>query len=423
MSPLSLKLSPYDEALLRGEKGEAAKRAMRIIVEMARIQQAEELTDIAYAHIGGSVYTGEHSLEIIESLAELGGKVVVPTTMNAISLDRKRWREQGIEASFANNADRLVKAYEKMGVQPTFSCTPYVFPEKPQFGDDIVWAESNAIAYANSVLGARTNRHGDFLDICAALTGRAPKSGLHLKENRYGTFLVNVPNVKRKDVAFYTVLGYAIGRLSKEGIPVIQITEPDLTTEKLKAFSATISTAGPVGLYHIVGVTPEARTLEEALNGKEPEAVYDITIEDLENTWQQLSTTDSNKIEMIVMGSPHFTLDECQELAELVDGKTKDSNVDFLITTSTYIFNQAKEKGFVEKIEQFGARFSTDICLCMLNEMMLRDNVEHVMTNSGKFAHYGPGLISRRVIFSDMEQCVQTAVQGGKVTAKVPDWI
>lgn len=396
---------------------------MKIIVEMANIQHAEELTDISHAHIGGSIYTGEHSLQIIETFAELGGKVVVPTTMNAISLDRKRWREQGIEEQFAKNADRLVVAYEKMGVQPTFSCTPYIFPEGPELGDDIVWAESNAIAYANSVIGARTNRHGDFLDICAALTGRAPKTGLHIKENRYGTFVVNVPDVTNKDSSFYTVLGYAIGKLATKGIPVIQMNQPDLSLEDLKSFSATISTAGPVGLYHIVGVTPEAPTLEDALGGNEPTAVHDITIEQLEEIWKQLSTSNSETIEMIVMGSPHFTLDECKELAILVNGKRKSSHIDFLITTSTYVFEKAKKLGYVDTIEQFGARFSTDICLCMLNEMMLKENVNNVMTNSGKFAHYGPGLVSRKVIFGSMEQCVTTAVHGGKAVSDVPAWL
>lgn len=413
-------LSPYDYAVLNGEKGEAAKKAMQIIVNIAKIQQAKQLIDISNVHIGGSIYTGEHSLQIIELLAKLNGKVVVPTTMNAISLDRKRWIQQGINHKFAENANRLVVAYEKMGVKPTFSCTPYIFSNGPQLGDDIVWAESNAIAYANSVIGARTNRHGDFLDICAALTGRAPKTGLHIKENRYGTFVVNAPKPPENDSTFYTVLGYAIGKLSTNGVPVIVTEDKELTLEDLKSFSAAISTSGPVGLYHIVGVTPEAPTLDAAFGSNEPTTTYDLTIEQLADVRKNLSTSESDTVEMIVMGSPHFTLNECKELASLVKGKNINEDIDFLITTSTYVFEQAKKLGYVNAIEMFGGRFSTDICLCMLNEKMLKKDVKTVMTNSGKFAHYGPGLINRKVVFRNLEQCVVTSINGGRETFEVP---
>lgn len=418
----TMNLSERDKKMLDGEEGAAKQVAMRILLRIAEIQGATELVDITHAHIGGSLYTGEGSLKVIETLAEYGGKVAVPTTINSISIDRKRWKAQGIDKEFAKNADRLALAFEKMGAKPIFTCTPYIFPDGPKFGEDIVWAESNAIAYANSVIGARTNRHGDFLDICAAITGRAPLAGLHLDENRVGNFLVKVPDLGEVDSSFYTVLGYLIGKRTGEDVPVIEGISTKPTLEELKAFSSTISTAGPVGLYHMVGITPEADTTEKALGGKEPKRVYHVTKEDLTIVWEKLSTSNGEKLDAVVMGSPHFTLEECRELAGLVDGKKIDSGVDFFITTNQTVYAQAEKEGHIEKIEQFGARFGTDFCLCMLNESMFPESVKTVMTNSGKFAHYGPGLINRGVYYADMKDCVHSAISGKPLIQK-PHWL
>lgn len=420
----SLKLSEHDINLLNGKKGKAVQIAMQVIVKIAEIQKAEELMDISHVHIGGSIYTGEYSLQVIEQLQKYGGEVNVPTTINAISVDSMRWEEQGIEPTFAKNAYRLAKAFEMMGAQPIFSCTPYTFPNGPEFGDDIVWAESNAIAYANSVIGARTNRHGDFLDICAAITGRAPKAGLHLDENRYGTILIHVPEMDTQviDPSFYTVLGYIVGKKSLNGIPVIKGLKGNPSLEELKAFSAAVSTTGPVGLYHMIGITPEAETEEKAFGGKEPDKTYHITKEELHETWKRFSTNEEDSIEMIVMGSPHYTLTECKELADLVKGKKKHSNIDFLITTSSCVYSQAKEEGYINVINEFGARFSTDVCLCMLNEQMINESVEVIMTNSGKFAHYGPGLVNKKVQIATTEECVLVAIHG-KVQHILPKWL
>lgn len=417
----AVELSNYDRDVLSGKYGEAARIAIQVILEIARIQRAQKLIDISKVHIGGSIYTGQGSLKVIESLADLGGKVRVPTTINSISIDRQRWREQGIDEEFAGFSERLAKAFESMGAIPIFSCTPYVFPDAPVYGQDIVWAESNAIVFANSVLGARTNRHGDFLDICAAITGRAPYSGLHLEINRRGEILFEMPDISDKDTYFFSILGYLIGKHSGSAIPVIDgITEiPSL--EQLKAFCSTISTAGPVGLFHMVGVTPEAASCEQAFGGNLPVRCIQVTREELENVWLQMSTGRGSDLDLVVMGSPHFTLGDCEELASLVANRRKNEKVDFLITTNRFIYEQAKDRGFIREIEKFGARFSTDTCLCMLNERII-GNAKVVMTNSGKFAHYGPGLINRGVYFANTADCVNSAVEAYPVLEK-PKWL
>jgi cis-L-3-hydroxyproline dehydratase len=417
-----LALSARDRAMLDGDHGGVARTAMRIIARIARIQGATDLVDVSHVHVGGSIYTGPGRLEVIETLVERGARVRVPTTINAISIDRQRWRTQNVDADFADKADRLATAFEKLGASPIFSCTPYVFPDGPRYGQDIVWAESNAIVYANSVIGARTNRHGDFLDVCAAITGRAPLAGFHLPRNRRGSFLVRVPPMGRFDGSFYTALGYLVGRNAGDLVPVIDGIPDTPSTEDLKAFCAAVSTSGPVGMFHMVGVTPEAPTLDGALGGRSPVKTLDVTTSDLLDTVHSLSTEEAGSaLDMVVLGSPHFTLGDFAELAELVEGRTCDPRIDILITTSRFVLDHAVQHGWAQTIEEFGARFSTDTCLCMLNPHMFAPGTRTVMTNSGKFAHYGPGLVQRRIYFGTLGDCVESAV-AGTLRTTTPAW-
>jgi predicted aconitase len=415
-------LTERDQAILAGEEGRAAQIALRIVIRIAVVQGAKKLLDISNVHVGGSIYTGQASLYVIETLAELGAQVRVPTSINAISIDRLRWRDQNVDPEFAGYADRLATAFEKMGAKPIFSCTPYVFPDSPKLGDDIVWAESNAIVYSNSVLGARTNRHGDFLDICAAITGRAPYCGLHLDENRKGNFLINVPRLTNLDSSFYTVLGYLIGKHAGSDIPVINGLDEKPKIEDLKYLSSTLATSGAVGLFHMVGVTPEAPTLKQALGGGNASRTLDVTREELLSVFTKLSTAHDEKLDLVLLGSPHFTLGDFKELAELVVGKQANGKCDVLITTSQFIYKQAQETGYVERIERFGARVSTDLCLCMLNASMFPPSTKTAMTNSGKFAHYGPGLIGKGVYFGSLQDCVNSAIAGKRVIEH-PRWL
>jgi predicted aconitase len=309
-----------------------------------------------------------------------------------------------------------------MGARPTFSCTPYLFPDGPAFGDDILWAESNAIAYANSVIGARTNRHGDFLDICAALTGRVPRSGLHLPQNRVGEVVFRVPEVPDPDPSFFTTLGYFIGKHTGTAVPVIEGISETPSVEALKAFCSTVATSGSVGLFHMVGVTPEAPTAEAALRGRRPRRVLDVTVEDLRDVWRGLSSGLALSLQLVLVGSPHATLGELAELASLARGRRKHAAVDFLVTTSQWVYQQAAAQGILGATEAFGLRVSTDACLCMLNERSVAAGVEGVMTNSGKFAHYGPGLIQRGVYFGSTRDCVESAVAGRPVLVE-PGWL
>ncbi len=421
--PVSLlSLSKEDLEMLDGSHGKAAQQAMRIIVRMAHIQQATELVDISHVHIGGSIYTGKGSLNVIEELVSNGAQVRVPTTVNSISIDRSQRGVWNSGNEFDTNAGRLATALEAMGANPIFSCTPYVFPKTPQFGQNVLWAESNAIVYANSVIGARTNRHGDFMDVCAALTGRVPKSGLHLSENRRGTLLVHVPDVAGADPSFYTVLGYLIGKHAAADIPVIEGIRQKPSLEELKSLCATLATSGAVGMFHMVDVTPEAPTLEAALGNVEPQRRFDVTKDQLRQVWNELSSASSTTLSMVAMGSPHATLGDLAELRALVSGKKKHPRVEFLITTSRFVRDRAQELGIVKDLEEFGVRISTDTCLCMFNSSRVPSDATGIMTNSGKFAHYGPGLISRGIYFGAAKDCVDSAIAGKPVISE-PGWL
>ena len=408
-----MNLSAGDRALLCGENGPAAKMAMSIIVRMAEIQGAASLLDISQAHIDSTIYMGEAGLEFAERLASYGAKVTVPTSLNVSGLDECHWREWPVPEDWANKAQRQMRAYQSMGCVPTWTCAPYQTFMAPKFGQQIAWGESNAIVFANSVIGARTERYPDLLDICAAITGRVPAIGLHLTDNRAGELLIRlhrVPVEVQQDDSFYPVLGILIGRLAGNRIPVIAGLEARPKEDQLKALGASAASSGAVALFHIVGVTPEAPTLEAAFQARTPSEVHDLTMDQLRHTRSELTTTPEARLDMVVLGSPHFSLAEFRQLAPLVQGRRKHPDIQFLITTSRIMSTQACDAGLLKPIEDFGGRLTVDTCI--LATPMLPKSIRVLMTNSGKYAHYTPGLLAAQVVFGTMQDCVRSAVEG-----------
>src|SRR5690606_15748392 len=248
---------------------------------------APRLLDITSAHIDGCLYHGLSGLEFAQRLVEGGARVRVPTTLNVGAIDLLHPEQFQGSAELAGRATALMTAYQAMGCIPIWTCTPYQVYQRPAFGAQIAWAESNAIVFANSVLGARTNRYGDFIDICAALTGRAPAVGLHLAENRRGQLLFDLGGIPERllgeDVLF-PVLGYLLGARSGSKIPVITGLLPETTEDQLKGLGAAAASSGAVALFHAIGVTPEAASFAEAFQGGQPEQVIKVTIALLRET-------------------------------------------------------------------------------------------------------------------------------------------
>lgn len=406
-------LTTDDLAKLHGERGAGTRMAMSIIVRMAEVQSAARLLDIEQAHIDSAIYMGEAGLEFAERLASLGATVAVPTTLNVSGLDEHHWREWAVPPEWAANAQRQMVAYQRMGCQPTWTCAPYQTAMAPRFGQQIAWGESNAIAFANSVIGARTERYPDFLDICAAVTGRAPAVGLHLTENRAGELLLTlegVPMALQQHDAFYPVLGHLLGRIARDRIPVIEGLAVRPTDDQLKGLGAAAASSGSVALFHIVGQTPEASTLEAAFQGRRPADRIMISMQMLREARRDLTTSTGKALDLVVLGSPHFSLAEFRQLAPLLEGRHLHPDVRFLVTTSRMMADLARDAGLVVALERFGGKVTVDTCI--LASPMLPPDIKRLMTNSAKYAYYAPGMLKVDMTFGSLADCVRSAVEG-----------
>ncbi|MDQ3225170.1 MAG: aconitase X catalytic domain-containing protein [Chloroflexota bacterium] len=399
--------------MLQGEHGPALQLAMRIVSRMAPLYGATTLLPVTRAHIDGVILSGSAGLEFAEKLADLRGRVSVPTTLNVMSMDRERWRDWGQDPEFASRAHRLGQAYQRMGARPTFTCAPYQIADAPTFGEQIAWSESNAVAFANSVIGARTNRYGDYLDICCALTGRVPAAGLHLDEPRLATVVLELERfpsalVERDD--FYPILGYLIGSLVESEIAVITGLETRPSSDLLKSLTAAAASSGSVALVHIAGVTPEAQTSVEALGGRPPVRTRTVSLTDLREARAKLSTAPGTDLDVVAFGSPHCSLAECRALAGLMAGHRASPTVDVFITTSRAVRDLLARSGDLATLERFGARVTADTCIVVAP--LVRIGARVLMTNSAKYAHYGPGLLGVDSVFATTEACVASAIAG-----------
>jgi predicted aconitase len=271
------------------------------------------LIDVSQAHIDGCIYTGPGGLRFAERLVELGAQVRIPTTLNAVSVDRRRWRALGVDAAIGEPASRLADAYLQMGAKPSFTCAPYLLDTAPAFGEQIVWAESNAVVYANSVVGARTLKYPDYLDICVALTGRAPLAGCHLDAGRAASVLIALPRIENADESLYPLLGYHIGGLAPSEIPlIVGLEHVAPTSDDLKAVGAAFATTSAAPMFHIAGITPEASA---AAVSRHPPRRIAVTKADLIASWNELNSAQNNRVDnsrvgLVAIGSPHASLSE-----------------------------------------------------------------------------------------------------------------
>ena len=408
-----LTLSDRDRAMLDGAHGPAPQLAMSILVRMAGVYGAGELMDITQAHIDSTIYLGDATLEFAERLASLGARVAVPTSLNVSGVDECGWQDWAVSPEWAAKAARQMLAYERMGAVPTWTCAPYQTRMRPVFGQQIAWGESNAIAFANSVIGARTERYPDLLDICCAITGRVPAVGLHLEENRGGELLlrlVDVPAALQRDDQFFAVLGHLAGKLAGDRIPVLEGIVVSPPEDHLKAFAAAAASSGRVALFHMVGVTPEAPTLAAAFRGRSPEQTIDVSVDDLRAARRELTTADGRDLDMVILGSPHFSLAEFRALAPLVAGRHAHPRVKFLVTSSRLMREEAEKAGVLAPVVAFGAQITLDTCI--LASPMLPPEIRTLMTNSAKYAYYAPSLLNTRVTFGSLADCVNSACEG-----------
>ena len=403
-----VELEDRDRAFLDGGAGDGAARAMRLVVQMAEVARAPRLRDVRGAHIDSCLYHGQAGLDFAERLMEGGATVAVPATLNVSSLDLLHPDLVRLDDETRDRAKRQMDAYVSMGCMPTWTCAPYQLPDRPTFGEHVAWAESNAIVFANSVLGARTNRYGDFIDICAAITGRVPDHGLHTDEGRRATLrlrLDRIPDRLLDDDLFYAVFGHHLGRRARSDVAAVEGLPPGTSEDRLKAIGASAASSGSVALFHAIGVTPEAAVWDAvAADGAREEVV---TLADLRAARDELSPVrDGAEIAAVSVGTPHASVVELRALAELV-GETHPT-VPFYVNTGRA--QLAAIGSIAEELAGAGVTVVTDTCTYITP--VIHGIAGPVMTDSGKWAWYGPSNLGYDVALGSLEDCVRSAAAG-----------
>jgi predicted aconitase len=401
--------------MLAGDDGPGTAFAMRLVVRAAEVLDAQRLIPITGAHVDSCLYHGQATLDFVDRLVDGAAAVRVPTTLNVGTIDLlhpELWRG---DAELAARGRRLMERYRALGCRPTFTCAPYQLADaRPELGDQVAWGESNAIVFANSVLGARTNRYGDFLDIAAAVVGRVPDAGLHRRENRAARVVVrlasDIPPRLFDDDALYPVLGIVLGRLVGGTVSVIDGLPAHVPEDRLKALGAAAASSGSVALLHVAGSTPEAATLDEALYGQAPESEILVSLADLRAVRAELSAGEDGPISGVCLGTPHASASELARAATLLGGRRVADDVEFLISTGRATLATAEADGTAEHLRDGGVELLVDTCSYISS--ILRDPRGRVMTDSGKWAYYAAGNIGATVLFGSMAECVESAVAG-----------
>jgi hypothetical protein len=395
--------------MLAGEQGQGVQLAMELLVQIGEAQSAPDLIDISAAHIDSCLYHGTAGLDFAKALVSGDARVRVPTTLNVSSLDLLHPDLFRGPESDAVAARELMDAYVAMDCSPTWTCAPYQLAARPEAGEQIAWGESNAIVFANSVLGARTERYGDFTDICCAVTGRAPNVGLHTDEGRLATLIVELDldaSALDEDV-FYPLLGQILGLVAGTEIPVVVGLDKRAGEDQLKAVGAAAASSGAVAMFHAVGVTPEAPTLSAATGGRADVRTAKVTDEDFAEAMRSLSR-DSGRLGAVSVGTPHFSAPELRRLCDLT--RDRRAVVPFYVNTSRDTLAAIEDEGLHDQLRGFGATFVVDTCTYITPIMGAVDGV--VLTNSGKWAYYAPGNLGVEVAFGSLEDCVESAVKG-----------
>lgn len=408
-----LTLTAEERATAAGERGEGAAMAMRILAESARLLGAGRLIPIASAHIDGALYHGDSGTLFAERLVEGAARVAVRATLNVGALDLMGCSRVRLPEPARSMARRMMDAYRKLGCEATWTCAPYQAGHRPAAGTDVAWGESNAVVFCNSVLGARTNRYGDFLDIACAISGRAPDVGLHRSENRRASFvfdLTGLPASFLTSEIAWPVLGSLYGSEAGNAVGVIVGIPGHPGEDALKAFGAAAASSGSVGLFHVAGVTPEAPDAETALGSVPPQRVVAVTPEMARHARARLSTALApDRVDAVAIGSPHLSLDEFRRLDELIAGRRL--CVPIHACTGRHVVAELERGGRRAALERLGVVIVADTCVVVTPILpQLRGGV--LMTNSGKFAHYAPGNTGYAVLYGSLADCVASAVSG-----------
>jgi predicted aconitase len=395
-------LTSEENEMLAGGQGRAVQKAMQILVALGNIYGAKRMIPVSSVQIAGVSYDnlGEAGLQFLSEMADGGGRARVLTTLNPAGMDIENWPALGIPSDFAEKQMKVLDAFSRMGVTTTCTCTPYLIANLPKLGEALAWSESSAVCYANSVIGAHTNREGGPSALAAALTGRTPEYGLHLPENRRPV-LSFVMNGSLSDNSDFGAMGKVIGEKieASKAIPYIQGVA-SATIENLKSFCASLATYGGAALFHMPGITPEASQFAP------PDEAITITQADLQAAAASLNDATESQVDFVSLGCPHLSIDEIVRIAHLLEGgKVK---VEFWITTARPIKRIADQLGYTRIIETAGARFAADTC-CVVAPIQGRFSA--MATDSAKACYYAYAKNRLKTVFLPFDEVVRLALQ------------
>ncbi|RLC35769.1 MAG: hypothetical protein DRH33_08115 [Candidatus Nealsonbacteria bacterium] len=396
-------LTDEEKRMLYEDKREIVRKSMKILITLGEIYGAERLLKINNAHSPGVSYrvTGDAGLNFVKD-ASKEGCFKVPTTLNTIGIDSENWEKMYFAKDFALKQIEILDAYRKMGGISTYTCTPYLVGNIPMMGEHIAWGESSAVAYANSVLGARTNREGGPTVLAAAITGRVPEYGYHFDRNRQGKFLFNI-DVKLKTNRDFAILGYFAGKIAGKEVPVFEGIKNQPKLYDLMSLSAALASSGAVALFHIIGITPEALTNERVIGNQKS---IKFGYKEYNEVLKKFSV--EGEIGLVVIGCPHCTINEFAKIAEFLSGKKVKS--DFWVLSSRQVKILADKMGYTKIIEKAGAQIICDTCPVLAPTSP--KGYRTLVTNSAKLAHYAPGLWNLKTGLLEIEDCVKTAIKG-----------
>jgi predicted aconitase len=395
-----MNLTKEEERMFNGEEGYAVRKSMEILVALGDIFGAEQLIKVGSVQVAGVSYhnLGDAGLEFLNELAK-DGRVKVLTTLNPAGMDLENWRQLGISEDFAIKQNLVIDAFKRMGIIISCTCTPYLIGNLPRYGEHVAWSESSAVTFANSVIGAKTNREGGPSALAAAFVGKTPCYGLHLDENRVPDVHVQV-DANLTKISDWGALGYCIGKKAENKIPYITgIHEAEL--DELKSFCASVVTYGSKPLFYIQGITPGAEMHQPP---KEKITIEDV---DLKEAYDKIND-EATDIDLVCIGCPHCSIKEIAEIARLVEGRKVAANTEFWVATSRTAKQLADQRGYTATIERAGGKFACDTCMAVAP---LKGRFKSLATTSAKGCFYSRqnGMATK---MGSVEECVDAAVTG-----------
>jgi predicted aconitase len=393
-------LTKEEEKMLNGEEGYAIRKSMEILVALGDIYGAERLIKVGSVQVAGVSYhnLGDAGLEFLNELAK-DGKVRVLTTLNPAGMDLENWRQLGISEEFAEKQNLVIDAFTRMGILVSCTCTPYLIGNLPRYGEHVAWSESSAVTFANSVIGAKTNREGGPSALAAAFVGKTPCYGLHLDENRAPDIHVQV-NARLGKFSDWGALGYSIGKKAENKISYITGIK-DAELDELKSFCASVVTYGSKPLFYMQGITPCSEKYQP------PKEMVTVENTDIREAYENIND-EVSAIELVCVGCPHCSIKEIAAIADLVKDRKISSNTEFWVATSRFAKQLSDKRGYTEVIEKAGGKFACDTCMAVAP---LKGRFKSVATTSAKGCYYSRHnkMLTK---MGSLEECVEAAVTG-----------